>query len=73
MAAQQATQGQPTATPRPMALNRLETVGTAGWYEATARADHRGNPTAIEGDQAKQQLADPFLKQDQQNKCSDPP
>ena len=56
-----------------MALNRLDAVGTAGWNEPTARADHRGNPTAIEGDQAKQQLADPFLKQDQQNKCSDPP
>ena len=56
-----------------MTLNRLDAVGTAGWNEPTARADHRGNPTAIEGDQAKQQLADPFLKQDQQNKCSDPP
>ena len=56
-----------------MALNCLETVGTASGNEPTARADHGGNPTAIEGDQAKQQLADPCLKQNQQNRCSDLP
>ena len=41
-----------------MALNRLETVGTARWNKPTARPDHGGNPTAIKADQRDHQRTD---------------
>ena len=40
-----------------MALNRLETVGTAGWNEPTARADQGRHPSAIKADQRNQDCA----------------
>ena len=55
MAAQQPPQGEPTASPHPMAFDRLQAIGAAAGDEAAAGAQQGGDPLAIEADQAQQQ------------------